>query len=93
MDTPWQEVVFQNGLAQEVVALFGSIATERRRSSHLVHRLVHGLDNGWAERLGDIAYPQRDDVGLGMRHLESVHFLSDIRKQVVVWQFQKMLIY
>ena len=46
VDAARQEVVLQNGLTQEVVALLRAIASESLGCSHLVGCLVHRLDNG-----------------------------------------------
>ena len=87
------EVVLQNGLAQEVIALLGAVASEAVGGGHLVDGLVHGLDDGGAERLGDVADTERDDVGLGVHHLEGVDLLGDVGEQVVLLEVQEVDVY
>ena len=87
------EVVLQDGLAQEVVALLGSVATEAVGGGHLVNGTVHGLDDGGAERLGDVADAERDDVGLGVHHTEGVDLLGDVGEEVVLLEVQEVDVY
>ena len=54
---------------------------------------MHRLDNGRTERLSDITDTERDDVGLGVRHLEGIDLLGNVSEQVVVLQVQKMYVY
>ena len=54
MDATRQEVVLQDGVAQEVVALLGAVAPESLSGGHLVGSLVDGLDDGRCQWLGDI---------------------------------------
>ncbi len=49
------EVVFQNSLAQEIVALLGAVTLECGRVRLLVDCFMHGLDHSRNEPLGDIA--------------------------------------
>ena len=44
-------VVFENGLAEEGVALFRAVAAEGFDAAHFVHGLVQGFDDGGNERL------------------------------------------
>ena len=88
-----EKVVLEYGLAQEVVALLGSVAAKALPGSHLVGGTVHGLYHRRAKGLRHVAYAERDDVGLGMSHLEGVHLLCYIGKQVVAGEFQEMFIY
>ena len=84
VDATGQEVVLQDGLAQEVVALLRTVATESLGGGHLVDSLVHGLDDGRTQRLCHIADAQGNDISLGMHHLEGIHLLSNVGKQIVV---------
>ena len=86
MDATRQEVVLQYSLTQEIVTLLRSIAVEAAGRSHLVGSLMHSFNYRRAQWLGDVAYAQRDDVGLGVRHLEGVDLLGNVCKQIVVWQ-------
>ena len=92
VDATRQEVVLQNGLAQEVVALLRTIAVESLSGAHLVGSLVHRLNHGRTQRLGDVTNTHGDDVGLGVHHFEGVHLLGNICKQIVAWQFQEMFV-
>ena len=93
MDASRQEVVLQDGLAQETVALLRTISTESLSSCHLVDSPMHGLDNSWAERLCDITDAETDDIGFGMHYLEGVHLLGYVGKQVVVLEVQEVDVY
>ena len=93
MDATRQEVVFEDSLAQEVVAPLRAVSPKGGLHGHLVHRLVHGLYHCRTERLGDVADTQADDLRLGVRHLEGVNFLGNVGKQVVVGQFQEVFVY
>ena len=84
MNAARQEIVFHDGLAQEVIALFRPIAVESLGSSHLIHGAVHGLNDSRTERLRDVADTKRDDVGFGVHHLEGVDLLGNVGEQVVV---------
>ena len=48
------EVVLQDGFAEELITLLWAVASEPIHRAHLVDGLVHGLDDGRTERLGDI---------------------------------------
>ena len=93
MHTTRQEVVLQDCLAQEVVALFGTIASETLGGAHLVGSLMHSLDDSWCERACDITYTEADDIGLGVHYLEGVHLLCDISEQVVLLKVQEVDVY
>ena len=54
---------------------------------------MHRLDNGRTERLSDVANTERDNVGLGMHHLEGIDLLGNVGKQVVVLQVQEVNVY
>ena len=73
--------------------MFGTVASEAVGCGHLVDRLVHSLYDGRAERLGDIAYTERDDIGLGVHHLEDIDLLGDVGKEVVVLQVEEVDVY
>ena len=93
MDATWQEVVLQNRLTQEVIALFRTVATESLCGGHLIDSLVHGLCNGRAQWLCDVADAEADDISTRVHHLESVDLLGDVSKQVVVLEVQEMDVY
>ena len=93
MDAAGQIVVLHDGLTQEGVALFGTVAVERFALAQVVDGLVHGLHDGGTKRLGDIADAQTDYVGMWMAHFEGIHLLGDVGEQIVVRQFQEMFVY
>ena len=93
MDATWQEVVLQDSLAQEVVALLRAVPTKPLGGGHLIDSLVHGLGDGGTQRLGDIANAETDDVGTWVHHLESVDLLGDVGKQIVLLQVQEVNVY
>ena len=84
MDATRQEVVLEDGLTQEGVALFRTVAVEPFGSSHLGRCLMHGLDDSRTKRLGHVADAEGDDVCLGMHHLEGIHLFGDVSEQIVV---------
>ena len=48
MNATRQKIVFQNGLAQEIVALLRTLTTETLSGAHLVGSLMHSLYNSRA---------------------------------------------
>ena len=93
MDAARQEVVFQDGIPQEVVALLGTISSETLFGGHLVGSLMDGLDDSWCQRLRHVADTQRDDFLFRMHGLEGVNLFGDISEQVVVRQLQEVIVY
>ena len=89
-DTSGAEVVFRDGLTQEIVALLWSIAMNPLCSRHFVGGLVHRLDDGRCQRLRHIANTQGDDVSLGVHHSEGIDLLGDVGEQIVVLQVQEV---
>ena len=87
------KVVLHDSFTQEFVSLLGSITSESVSCCHLVDGLMHRLDDGRTERLCDITDTERDDVGLGVHHLEGIDLLGNVSEQVVVLQVQKMYVY
>ena len=93
MDAARKEVVAQDGVAQEVVAVLGAVAAEGGFDSHLVGSLMHGLDDGGAKRLRDVANAKADDAHLGMLGLEGVNALGHIGEKVAPRKLQIMFVY
>ena len=58
--------VYINGVAQEFVALFRTVAAERFAPGHLIDRLVHGLDGRGRQRLGHVANAAADQPFCGV---------------------------
>ena len=66
MNAASHEIVLHDGVAQELVALLRAIAAECVLACHLIHSLVHSLNDRGAERLGYVAYTKTDYLCLGM---------------------------
>ena len=84
LDAARSEVVLYYSFAKEVVATLGAVTVERGFRSHLVHSLVHRLDDSGAERLRYVTYAKTDDTHLRVRHLEDINLLGDVGKQIIV---------
>ena len=93
MDATRQEVVLQDGLAQEIVTLLRTVATESLSGRHLVDSLVHGLSDGRTQWLGDIADAEADNVGTRVHHLEGIDLLGNVSEQVIVLEVQEVDVY
>lgn len=93
MDAARHKVVAKDGIAQEVVTVLRTVASERRLDGHLVDGLVHGLDDGRTERARHVANAETDDARLRMQCLVCVYPLGYVDEQVASGQFQIMLIY
>ena len=77
-------VVVHDGLAQEGVALFGSVAAEGFGDSHFIDGAVHGCDAGRRQGARHIADAQADDVALGMGFAESLHAVGDGGEEIIL---------
>ena len=93
MDATWQEIILEDGLAQESVALLRTIPMETFCCRHLVSRLVHRLNDGRTKGLSDVTNAEGDDIRLRVHHLEGIHLLGDVGEQVVVLKIQEMYVY
>ena len=93
MDATRQEIVLQDSITQEIVALFGSVAPESLTSGHLVGSLMDGLDNSRCQWLRNIAYTQRNNIHFGMHRLKGVYLFCNVGEQIVVRQFQEVVVY
>ena len=82
MYTPWEEVVLHDSLSQPQVTTFRAISMETVERSHIIHSLMHRLDDSRCQGLCNIADTQTDHLRFGMRYLISVNFLGDIRKGI-----------
>ena len=85
--------MFEDGLNEEVVSLFGAVAAECVGVCHFVHGTVHGFDACHGQRTGHVAYPQPDEFLSGVCSLENIDFLCDVGKQVASGKFQVMFVY
>ncbi len=82
-----REVVVDDRLPEEIVALLGAVAAECRANTQLVGRLVDGGDHGGRERLGDIADPHADNLGGRVLAGELADAARDLRKQISRFEF------
>ena len=84
VDAAGLEVVFGDGVAQEIVALLRAIATEGGAVAHFIDGLVHGRAHGLWQRFGHVADAAADQafgrlgVGLG----ENPHATGDFGEEV-----------
>ena len=60
---------------------------ESGRISHLIHRLVHGLNDGRSDGLGHIADTQTDNVRVRMGLRESADLLRNVAEKITARQF------
>ena len=86
-------IVLDYCLAQEVVSALRSVSVERCLNSHFVYGLVHSLYYCRTKRLCHVSYAETYHLNLRMRHLEGIHLLGYICKQVAVGQLQEMFVY
>ena len=92
-DAQRREIVLQNRVNQEAVALLRSVTPERLLAGHLVERPMHRLDAGRREGTADVAPPDAQQFLLRVRNPERVDFLFNVREKVVLLQFQEVFIY
>ena len=92
LHAPGREVVFHDGTAQKFVAVFRPVAPEGFGASHLVGRLVEGADDGGSQGACHIAYAEAYDRRFGICLLEGGHFLGDVGKEIILLQFQEVLV-
>ena len=76
-----------DGIPEEIVALFGAVATEGLGSAHLVNGLVHGLDDGGGQGAGDVADAQLDELGVRMCGRVGGHTAGNLGEEVAAGQF------
>ena len=77
-------IVLNYSLTQEVVSALRPVAVKRCLCSHLVDGLVHSLYYCRTKRLCHVSYAETYHPNLRVRHLEGIHLLGNICKQVVV---------
>ena len=93
MNTPGIEIVLDDGLAQESVALFRAIAMEGFHLHHFIDRLPHAFGHMRTKRVGHIVYTQVDKAVRRMNHLELFYLPTDVRKHIVLRKFQKIFVH
>ena len=79
-------IVFNDGINQKVVSLFGAVSMKCLGVGHLVHCLVHRLDAGLRQWAGNVSDTQTDDVLLGVRYPESIDLFGYVREQITARQ-------
>ena len=77
-------IVLDYCLAQEVVSALRSVSVKRCLNSHFVDGLVHSLYYCRTKRLCHVSYAETYHPNLRVRHLEGIHLLGNICKQIVV---------
>ena len=93
MYSAWQEIVLQDSITQEIVALLWSVSTETLSGSHLVGGLVDSLDNGRCQWLRYIAYAQRNNIYFWVHGLKGVYLFCNVGEQIIVRQLQEVVVY
>ncbi len=88
LDATRGKVVSDDGIDEEVVAMFGTIPTEGLAISTFIHSTVHRLDGSIGQRSGHIANAQADDVRFGMLGFVGIHLLGYLGKEVAVGELQ-----
>ena len=87
-----RKVIFHNGTAQKFITVLGAVAAESVGSAHFIDSLVQGRNDGRGERPRDVANAQTYDLRFGMRILVGGYLLRNVGKEVVLLQFQKVLV-
>ncbi|MBA7613146.1 LL-diaminopimelate aminotransferase [subsurface metagenome] len=92
IDAAGLKVVFNDCLDQKIVALFRTIAAESVRPGHIFDCLLHRLDDGRRQGLGNITYAEADYLRLRVFGLIGANSPGYFREQIAGLQFQKILI-
>ena len=92
LDASWCEIVFDDGLAQELIAVLRTVAAERLGAAHLVHGAVQCFDDGGCQGSSDVTDAHADDGGFGVCLLIGCDFLGDVRKKIVLLEFQEVFV-
>ena len=92
LDSALRVVVLDDRFRQEGIALLRAIATEGFGFCHLIDSLVHGLDAGSRQRLGNIADAETDDIRIRMRLLECLDPAGDFCEEIAAREFQIVVI-
>lgn len=93
VDAPCFIVTVDDGLAEEVIALFRTVAAEGFGFAHFVDGFMHGVDDGRCQGTGDVADAETDDIRFRMCFGVSFYFLCNRRKEVISGEFQVVFIY
>ena len=84
LDAAGLEIVLDDGIDEEVIALFGTISPKGCSVGTFIHGTVHGLNGGRGQGTSHIADAQTDDVRFGMLGFVGIHLLGYLRKEVAV---------
>ncbi len=87
------EVVFADGLAQEIVALLRAVAVEGLGPRHVVDCRVHGLDHGGRERARDVADAHLHQLDIRVRLLERLRAPRYLGEKVAAGQLRVVLVH
>ncbi len=93
-ESAFAEVVFRDGVAEEVVALFGAVAAEGFAGGHFVDGAVEGGDDGGGEGFGDVADAAADEAagGFGVLVAELADASADFREEVAGFEFEVVVV-
>ena len=86
------EVVLDDGFAQEVVSVFGSVSAEGACRSHFVGGLVQSGYDSRCKRPGYIADAQANDVGIGMSDAEGIDLACNVCKEVAYGELEEVFV-
>ena len=82
------KIVLDNGIDEEVVTMFWSIASEGLTVGTFIHSSMHGLNCCIGQRTGHVANTETDDVCLRMFGLICIHLLGNLGKEIAVRELQ-----
>ena len=84
--------MLDDGLAQEIVALFGAVAMESVHMGEVVNGGVHGLDDSWRERTRHVANAHLDELDVRMGRGEVGRTMGDLAEEVAAGEFLIVLV-
>lgn len=74
-------VTVDDGLAEEVIALFRTVAAEGFGFAHFVDGFMHGVDDGRCQGTGDVTDAETDDIRFRMCFGVSFYFFAMVAKR------------
>ena len=80
-------VAIDDGLTEEVIALFRTIATEGFGFAHFVDGFVHSVDDSRGQGTSYVANAEADDIRFRMCFGISFNFFCNRRKKIVAGEF------
>ena len=84
--------MLDDGLAQEIIALFGAVAMEGLHMGEVVNGGVHGLDNGRRERTRHVTDAHFDELDVRMGRGEVGRTMGDVTEEVTTGEFLIILV-